>query len=173
MCELKHTYPLNHQPCKLYFFIFRLPCSSGGRKFNLKRQKGVRKQNKIVFESFGIKHRASLGFQGFGFYHSVCHTISQKNKIARHVVSSWWEHPKLLFQSKDPRGSPCCNLVASSWGPLAPAHPCQPQHPRKPYQPSSLPLPLPLISGCLRWRLWAFIFRCTISGWCIHLQLER
>lgn len=53
-----------------------------------KDDKERRKQNQIALESFSSKGCGLLGFEVFGFYHLVCHTISQKSLMARHVVSS-------------------------------------------------------------------------------------
>jgi len=53
-----------------------------------KDKKERRKQNQIALECFSSKGCAFLGFEGFGYYHSVCHNISQKSKMARDVVSS-------------------------------------------------------------------------------------
>lgn len=179
MCELKHTYSLNHQPCKLYFcffyfFFFRVAQEEEeGTKKDEKEKR--RKQNQTALESFSSKGWALLGFEVFGFYHSVCHSISQKSIMVRHVVSSCREHPKLLFQLRDPRGSPYCNLLVTLWRPPAAARPCRLRCPRKPHHPSIPSLFLshpPLISACLQWRLWGY-FRCIVSGCCTHVLCER
>lgn len=67
--------------------------------------------------------------------------------------------PTLLFQSRDPRGSPCCSPSASSWGPPAAACSSWPWLLRKPRQSFILPFSFPHLhtsSGCLWWRLFFF-----------------
>lgn len=126
----------------LLFFLF-LVAQKEEKGIKKKGKRERRKQNQIALESFSCKGCALLGFERFGFYYSVRRTISQKSKMTRHVVSSRWEHSKLLFQLKDPRRRPCCNPLASSWKPPAPAHHWQPKHARK---PRHLSIPPPFLS---------------------------
>lgn len=126
-------------------FLFLLPRSWKESKRNnnimikkKKDKKEIKKHKKSTLESFSSKGYASLWFEVFGFYHSVCHSISQKSKMARHVVSSCQKHPKLLFQTTEPRGSPFCNTLVTLW--RSPAHPSTPgSYSTHPFHISSSP----------------------------------
>lgn len=127
-------------------------------------KKERRKQNQITLESFTSKGCALLGFRVLVFYPSVCHTISQNTEMGRHVVSSCWEHPELLLESRDARGSAHCNPLVTSWRP--PARPCWPWHPRKPRQ-SPLFLSHPHLSVLVWGRGFGVVF-LVHNIWVLH-----